>query len=491
MHAPLVAVECQIAAGLPSTTIVGLPKGAVRESRDRVAAALRSSGFVYPNGKVTINLAPGNLPKSSSFLDLPIALSILVSSKQVAGERAQEFEWIGELGLDGRLRQTHGNIICALATYHSERTLVAPREAARELGHLIRHQQEVSVVLASSLNAATAILNKSDKPQLAEAVRVEIPIQHSTYNDVVGQTLAKRALALAAAGGHHLLMVGPPGGGKTMLARALNELLPPLTSEQSLEVAAVYSSTGLEAPPHRPFREPHHSASSNALLGGGQIPTPGDIALAHHGVLFLDELPHFKPSVLNNLREPIEAGTATLSRVGYRVSYPCRFQLVAAMNPCPTGRSCREHTCRCNQEQVRRYQSRISGPLLDRIDLQVFVQEVPQAELLYGKHADIDLESLRQHITKVHQIQIDRQGVNNASLTPRQVTQMIRAAQVSSVLLETLAEKELSARSLHKTWKVARTIADLANAQDITDEHLLQALGFRTLDWEGGLNARP
>ena len=216
-----------------------------------------------------------------------------------------------------------------------------------------------------------------------------------------------------------------------------------------------------------------------------------DTALAHHGVLFLDELPHFKPAVLNNLREPIETGSATLSRVGYRVSYPCRFQLVAAMNPCPAGRSCKAHSCRCNPEQVRRYQSRISGPLIDRIDLQVLVQEVPQAELLASDHPAIDLENLRQHIAEAHQKQIERQGVSNGALSPRQVTQMIREAGVSSSLLETLAKKEFSARSLHKIWKVARTVADLANENSIEDQHVLQALGFRTLDWEGGLNVRP
>ncbi len=477
-----VVVECNVAAGLPRTTIVGLAESAVRESRDRVAAAIQNSGFYYPDGAITINLAPGTLAKSSSALDLPIALSILAATRQVNTKALAAYEWLGELALSGSVRPVVGALACAQAAALAQRIAILPDDAGSELGWF--DKGEVGVV-ASLLEAAT-VLNEGCY-RTSTCTAPSLGTTRSIYSDIVGQLPAKQALQVAAAGGHHFLMVGPPGGGKTMLARALAELLPPLTHAQQIEVAIIYSCSGLPCPRGRPFREPHHSASSPALLGGGRIPQPGDAVLAHHGVLFLDELPHFKPSVLDHLREPLEAGKTMISRANYKVHYPCSFQLVAAMNPCPAGRTCKESACRCAPGQVRRYQARISGPMVDRIDLQVMVPEVPQALLTQAHEAPANIQSLKQTIERAYSSQIQRQGNCNARLDAGTIHTEIRNTRIGPSLKRTLEKKVQSARSLHKVWKVARTIADLDDARHIGEPHVIKALSFRTINWEDGL----
>lgn len=487
LDAALVSVECHIGPGSPSTTIVGLPEGAVREARDRVRAALKTSGFDYPQGRIVINLAPANLIKSGTVLDLPIALSILRANQPSSMHCLNQFEWIGELGLNGEVRPTQGSLACALASHRAKRTLVVPHGAQAELRHLTRLYRSAVVAPIGSLREAFELAQTGEVRACPPAVPPKPHNSSAIYSDIIGQTAAKRALTIAAAGSHHLMMVGPPGSGKTLLARAMAELMPPLTNDQALEVAAIYSCAGLECPTERPFREPHHSASSTALTGGGRTPTPGEVTLAHHGVLFLDELPHFKPSVLDGLREPIESGETMVSRAGYKVRFPCRFQLVAAMNSCPAGRICLAHACRCTPEQVRRYQGRVSGPLVDRIDLQVLVSAVPPAEMSAHPNPDLDVEDLKARIAQAHARQLARQGTTNAQLSVHAVIRLMREAKITPALRQTFAKQSLSVRSAHKIWRVARTIADMDAVEEIGDQHLLQALGFRMLDWEGGL----
>lgn len=487
-----VTVECHIAAGLPRTTIVGLAEGAVKESRDRVKSALRTCGYFYPRGHVIVNLAPSHLTKSGSSYDLPIALAILCASDQVNIEHAQATEFVGELGLFGELRKVTGLLSCALAANNQKHRLYLPEANEHEASlvkegdfRVAKHLLDLCAHLADDAQSAVRPAQAITKP----------PVHGNThhYDQILGQSAAKRALLIAAVGNHHLLMVGPPGTGKTLLAKSLAELLPPLNDQQVLEVAAVYSTAGLQRSDYTtpPFRDPHHSASDAALMGGGQSPTPGEVALAHHGVLFLDELPHFRVSAIDQLREPLENGSAVVSRARYKIRYPCKFQLVAAMNPCPAGRTCNETACRCAPGQVQRYQSRISGPLLDRIDLQVMVPQLKHhtlTNLQVAPQQQETAESLRARVVDARQRQLRRQGQLNCWLGITELQNEIANASLPpSFLTHALQQFQLSARSYHKVWRIARSIADLEAAEIVSQTHMIEALGFRSLPWEQGL----
>ena len=505
LHAASVTVECHIGNGLPHTTIVGLPDGAVREARDRVRSAIINSGFSYPDGAVVINLAPGSLTKSSAALDLPIALAILSASQQIPGTQLKHLEFLGELGLFGELRKVSGCLTCALASQAADRILIVPDSNQAEA----QIAPAEALLLANSLLSVTRYLTQTEGQQiktsalpagmskpirLPSSVCTNSPPDQATpqLHQIVGQEAAKRALTIAAAGGHHVLMVGPPGTGKTMLARSFAALLPELDSTQALECAAVYSAAGLPRHNYRlaPFRDPHHSASAAALMGGGNPPQPGEVALSHHGVLFLDELPHFKPSALDLLREPIETGSAVITRARYKVTYPCRFQLIAAMNPCPAGRVCREDNCRCTPTQVQRYQSRVSGPLLDRIDIQVQVPALRQEMLtrLGNKQSSNTTHTLRARVAQARQTQQTRQGCINALLSGEQLEREIADAKLDDGFLQQAIRRfNLSARSYHKIWRIARSIADLSESPIIRLGDMTEALSYRGLDWENNL----
>jgi len=484
MDAPRVIVETHLHGGLPGTTLVGMPEGAVREARDRVKSALLNCGYDYPDGRVVVNLAPADLAKEGGRFDLAIAISILRASGQLRSEphRSFDYELLGELSLGGELRRVRGSL-CAALHLHAQDKLIVPLENAGESrfasGRVLplAHLKDVIRVLSSSVETAA---------QFQPITHLEPAERDHTSNAVIlGQAMAKRALAIAATGRHHLLMVGPPGTGKSLLAGRLPELLPPLSERQAMEVATVYSAAGLDfAFEGRPLRSPHHSISSTAMTGGGTHPRPGEISLAHHGVLFLDELPHFKPSVLDSLREPMETRHISISRTSGRARFPAAFQLLAAMNPCPSGLVCTEATCRCRPDQVRRYQSRISGPLLDRIDLHVPVSEVPKA-LLLGELKDagsgeLDFEAVRAACDR----QFHRQRKTNADLSAAELGLHVKLDRSGKRILGQATDRyRLSARGFHRVLRVARSIADLEGETGVGVRQLTEALGYRAMDW--------
>ncbi len=484
MQAPRVTVEVHLATGLPAFTIVGLPEAEVKEARDRVRAALLNAGFEFPNRRITVNLAPADLPKESGRFDLPIALGILMASGQIPARDLDRHEFAGELSLSGELRPIRGALAMTYAMHRegAASAFILPLANAAEAS-LVR--DALVYPARSLLEVAAHFAARDDSARLARHIAEHPPGLAACLDlaEVKGQARAKRALEIAATGGHSLLMVGPPGSGKSMLAARLSGILPPMTDEEALESAAVQSLTSgfqVERWRLRPYRAPHHTASAVALVGGGSPPRPGEISLAHRGLLFLDELPEFDRRVLEVLREPLESGRITISRAARQADFPARFQLVAAMNPCPCGYLGHPVVrCRCSPDAIDRYQSRLSGPLLDRIDLQLEVGVVEQDELRNAAAGEPSA-AIAERVATAHALQLARQGRANSELTPSAIEQVCRTEPAAENLLRSAMTRfAWSARAAHRVLKLARTIADLAGSEMISAAHVGEAIQYR------------
>ena len=488
IKAPLVSIEVHLSNGLPGFHMVGLPETAVKESKDRVRSAIINSHFDFPARRITVNLAPAELPKEGSRFDIAIAIAILAASDQLPRDQLQDYEFIGELALSGDIRPVDAVLPAALACASQNKQLIIASDNASEAALVdnlsilpAKHLLEIS----AHFHQRQSLESWAHQSETQQVENQQSPEDlDSELNEVIGQHHAKRALEISAAGGHNLLFYGPPGTGKTMLASRLPGILPPLTNQQALEVAAIYSVAGKGLRPQiwsRPFRAPHHTASAAALVGGGSKPSPGEISLAHQGVLFLDELPEFSRRVLEVLREPMESGEIMISRVAAQSRYPANFQLIAAMNPCPCG-FLGSQRCSCTPDQINRYRSKISGPLLDRIDLQVQVSKIENRELL-NQRTQVKGESnqqIQQRISAARERQINRQGKINNQLSSLELKTICPLNSQQQTLMDSAINRfSLSTRGFYRVLRVARSIADLESRETVATEDYQEALSYR------------